>query len=127
MSEIYRPTEAEQAAAYEQICQIARRYALILAAAGGVATIVHPTTQREEGVYTHIQWLHGLGKHPREIERERAALVATAGAVPDLERAAAHYTAMAAEARSMAGKPEALEPSRQAAHQARLTDLERRN
>lgn len=67
------PTEAEQAAAYEQICEIARKNALILNAAGGVVTIVHPATQRADGLYEHIQYVHGLGKHPKTLAEERAA------------------------------------------------------
>ncbi|WP_175725126.1 hypothetical protein [Burkholderia ambifaria] len=67
-------TDAEQAEAYDRICSIAREYALILNAAGGVVTIVHPDTQRSEGVRDQIQWLHGLGKHPKTIEREKEEL-----------------------------------------------------
>ena len=67
------PTDAEQAAAYEQICELARNNALILNAAGGVVTIVHPATQRAEGLYEHIQYVHGLGKHPKTLAEERAA------------------------------------------------------
>lgn len=86
-------TDAEQAEAYDRICAIAREYALILSAAGGVVTIVHPETQRAEGVRDHIQWLHGLGKHPETIAREkedaqrqaeRAAPAATAEKQPEL-------------------------------------------
>jgi hypothetical protein len=67
------PTDAEQAASYEQICELARNNALILNAAGGVVTIVHPATQRAEGLYEHIQYVHGLGKHPKTLAEERAA------------------------------------------------------
>ena len=67
------PTDAEQAAAYEQICEIARNNALILNAAGGVVAIVHQATQRAEGLYEHIQYVHGLGKHPKTLAEERAA------------------------------------------------------
>lgn len=66
-------TEAEQAEAYDRVCAIAREYALILSAAGGVVTIVHPDTQREEGLREHIQWVHGLGEHPKTLERQRNA------------------------------------------------------
>lgn len=59
--------------AYEQVCQIAKEHALIYQAAGGWVTIVHPTTQKEEGIYEHTQWVHGLGKHPKTLEQERAA------------------------------------------------------
>lgn len=67
------PTDAEQAAAYKQICEIARKNALILNAAGGIVTIVHPATQRADGLYERIQHMHGLGKHPRTLAEERAA------------------------------------------------------
>ena len=67
-------TDEEQAEAYDRICVIAREYALILSAAGGVVKIVHPSTQRSEGVRDHIQWVHGLGKHPETIARDNEEL-----------------------------------------------------
>ncbi|WP_454691164.1 hypothetical protein [Achromobacter aloeverae] len=102
MSEILRPTEAQQAAAYDQIAAIARHHALILSAAGGVITIVHPRTQREEGIFERIQWLHGWGKHPAKLEHERA--IAEAGAVPDMDKAQAHYQALAREIAERTGE-----------------------
>lgn len=59
--------------AYDEICNLGRHHALIFSAAGGVVTIVHPQTQKEEGVYEHIQWVHGLGKQPKTLEQELAA------------------------------------------------------
>ncbi len=58
--------------AYDHICEIAKEHALILNAFGGVVTIVHPDTQRQESLYDHIQYVHGLGAHPDTLERERA-------------------------------------------------------
>lgn len=52
------------AEAYDRICQLARDHQLILEAAGGVVTICHTDVQREEGLYCHVQWVHGKGKHP---------------------------------------------------------------
>ena len=57
--------------AYTEITKLARGHALIHDAAGGVVVIMHPDTQREEGVYEHIQWVHGLGKHPETLKHER--------------------------------------------------------
>jgi hypothetical protein len=51
------------AAAYDQIAKLGRDHALILQGAGGVLTIVHPDTQRSEGVYCKCQWMSG--KHGR--------------------------------------------------------------
>ncbi|CAJ0894095.1 hypothetical protein R77569_04369 [Ralstonia mannitolilytica] len=51
--------------AYDEICRLAREHALVWQAGGGVVTIVHPDTQKEAGVYGQIQWVHGLGPHPR--------------------------------------------------------------
>jgi len=59
--------------AYEEICRLAREHALILSAVGGVTTIVHPATQKSEGLYEKIQHLHGLGAHPDTLMREREA------------------------------------------------------
>lgn len=52
------------AEAYANICVLARNHALVLEAVGGVITIVHPDVQREEGLYCHVQWVHGKGPHP---------------------------------------------------------------
>lgn len=60
-----------QEAAYEAVCRLAREHALILSAAGGVVTIVHPRTQREEGLFEHIQRMHGLGPRPGALEEQR--------------------------------------------------------
>ena len=54
--------------AYDECCRLARQYALIYQAAGGVVTIVHPDTQKAEGIYAHIQYVHGLGPHPSSIK-----------------------------------------------------------
>lgn len=59
--------------AYEEIGGLARDHALILSAAGGVTTIVHPATQRREGLFEQIQHMHGLGAHPDTLAREREA------------------------------------------------------
>ena len=53
--------------AYIKISKIAREHALIYQAADGMMIILHPDTQREKGVYNHIQWVHGLGPHPERI------------------------------------------------------------
>lgn len=66
-----------QAQAYDECCRIAREHALILSAVGGVVTFVHPDTQKEEGLYEHIQYIHGLGPHPKSAEY---AALAKAGA-----------------------------------------------
>lgn len=47
-----------QSEAYDKVCEIAREHALILSAAGGIVTIVHPDTQKEQGVYDKIQLMH---------------------------------------------------------------------
>jgi hypothetical protein len=47
--------------AYIEICRLAREHALVWQAAGGVVTIVDVETQKEEGIYEEIQFLHKLG------------------------------------------------------------------
>lgn len=61
-------TTMTSAQAYDECCRIARAHALIYQAAGGVVTIVHPDTQKSEGIFHHIQHVHGLGPHPSTIE-----------------------------------------------------------
>lgn len=56
--------------AYKEICRLAREHALVWQAYGGIVTIVHPDTQKSEGIYDHIQFTHGLGKHPETLKRE---------------------------------------------------------
>ena len=50
--------------AYKQIAELAREHALIHQGYGGILVIVHPDTQKEQGIYEHVQWVHGLGPHP---------------------------------------------------------------
>ena len=57
--------------AYDEVCRIAREYALIHQGHGGVVVIVHPETQREDGIYEEVQYMHGLGPHPKELERQK--------------------------------------------------------
>jgi len=56
--------------AYDEVCRIAREHALVFSAYGGVVTIIHPETQREHGLWESIQYMHGLGKHPRTLADE---------------------------------------------------------
>ena len=58
-----------QGDAYIRIVEIAREHCLVFQAAGGVVTIAHPDTQRAEGVYCHVQWVHGKGQHPDNVCR----------------------------------------------------------
>ena len=51
--------------AYEEIVKLARAHALVYQAVGGIVVIVHPETQKKEGIYEKIQWMHGLGPHPK--------------------------------------------------------------
>jgi len=55
--------------AYQEIAHMAREHALVHQASGGIILIVHPDTQKEQGIYEHIQWVHGLGPHPDKIEK----------------------------------------------------------
>jgi cysteine synthase len=68
--EVIRMTPEE---AYAKIAELAREHALISAAAGGVVVVVHPNTQKAEGLYEHIQWVHGLGPHPETLKQQREA------------------------------------------------------
>jgi len=57
--------------AYEEIARLGREHGLIAQAAGGTIVIVHHETQKEEGIFDHVQWVNGKGKHPETLERER--------------------------------------------------------
>lgn len=46
--------------AYEDVVMLAREHALIYQAVGGVVVIVHPETQKKEGIYEKIQRMHCL-------------------------------------------------------------------
>lgn len=55
----------------ESAIELGRSHALILSAYSGEATLVHPVKQKAEGLFEHIQCVHGLGKHPKTLECER--------------------------------------------------------
>jgi hypothetical protein len=61
-----------QAEAYDECCRIAREHALISSACAGMTFIIHPETQKSMGEWEKIQYMHGLGKHPDTLARERA-------------------------------------------------------
>lgn len=44
--------------AYEEVVRLAREHALIYKAVGGVVVVVHPATQKKEGIYEKIQRMH---------------------------------------------------------------------
>jgi hypothetical protein len=73
--------------AYELIAQLARDHALIHNAFGGVIVVVHPKTQREQGIYEHIQYVHGLGPHPTDIKAPTPEAPAAPDVQDKLERA----------------------------------------
>lgn len=50
--------------AYEAIAKLAGEHGLIHQAYGGVIVIVHPETQRQEGIEAHCLYMAGLGEHP---------------------------------------------------------------
>jgi hypothetical protein len=51
-------------AAWDDIMEIARRNGLILAGYGGTVTLMHPETQRAEGLRCKCLHMAGLGPHP---------------------------------------------------------------
>lgn len=57
--------------AWDEIDRLAREHGLIYQAYGGVVVLVHPDTQKSEGLYEFCQYSSGLGKHPKTLERER--------------------------------------------------------
>lgn len=57
--------------AYDAVAKLAAEHALILQGFGGVLTIVHPDTQRHEGIEEQCLYMAGMGKHPATIEQQR--------------------------------------------------------
>lgn len=57
--------------AYDAVAKLAAEHALILQGFGGVLTIVHPETQRREGVEEQCMYMAGMGQHPTTIEQQR--------------------------------------------------------
>lgn len=63
--------------AYDAVAKIAAEHALIAQGFGGVLTIVHPDTQRAEGLEAHCLYVAGQGEHP-DAERQRQQMAAQA-------------------------------------------------
>ena len=64
------------AEAYERVAQLASDHALVYQAAGGTILVVHPDTQRAQGIYELCQYMAGKGPHPsrrREGESSSSA------------------------------------------------------
>ena len=57
--------------AYETVAKLAAEHALIAQGYGGVLTIVHPDTQRAEGLEALCLHMAGLGPHPSTVEQQR--------------------------------------------------------
>ena len=57
--------------AYEAVARLAAEHALIAQGFGGVLTIVHPDTQRAEGLDAHCLYVAGQGEHPATIEQRK--------------------------------------------------------
>ena len=55
--------------AYDAVAKLAAEHALIAQGFGGVLTIVHPETQRAEGLEALCLHMAGQGPHPTTIER----------------------------------------------------------
>lgn len=56
--------------AYDQVAKLAAEHALIAQGFGGVLTIVHPETQRAEGLEAHCLYMAGHGPHPEMIRQQ---------------------------------------------------------
>lgn len=57
--------------AFDAVAKLAAEHALIAQGFGGVLTIVHPETQRAEGLEAHCLYVAGQGPHPTTIEQQR--------------------------------------------------------
>ncbi len=54
--------------AYAAVAKIAAEHALIAQGFGGVLTIIHPDTQRAEGLEALCLYMAGQGPHPAELK-----------------------------------------------------------
>lgn len=57
--------------AYDAVAKLAAEHALIAQGFGGVLTIVHPDTQRAEGLEALCLHMAGLGPHPASLEQQK--------------------------------------------------------
>jgi hypothetical protein len=57
--------------AYEAVAKLAAEHALIAQAFGGVIVIVHPDTQREQGIEANCLYMAGQGEHPTTIAQNK--------------------------------------------------------
>ena len=57
--------------AYDQVAKLAAEHALIAQGFGGVLTIVHPDTQRAEGLEAHCLYMAGKGPHPETLKQQQ--------------------------------------------------------
>lgn len=65
--------------AYDAVARLAAEHALIAQGFGGVLTIVHPETQRAEGLEALCLYMAGQGEHPAAIaQRQQIAEQAAA-------------------------------------------------
>ena len=55
---------------WDEVMALAKKYALIKIAAGGIAVLMCHEVQKEQGIFDHIQWVHGLGKHPGTLKEK---------------------------------------------------------
>lgn len=57
--------------AYETVAKIAAEHALIAQGFGGILTIVHPETQRAEGLEELCLYMAGQGPHPAALKQQQ--------------------------------------------------------
>ncbi len=57
--------------AYETLAMIAAEHALIAQGFGGILTIVHPETQRAEGLEELCLYMAGQGPHPAALKQQQ--------------------------------------------------------
>ena len=65
---LVKPDRKKAEQAYEDIIKLARDNALVLQAAGGVVTIVHPMTQDEHGLSAICLYMAGISNFPKQGE-----------------------------------------------------------
>lgn len=67
--------------AYEAVAKLASEHALIAQGFGGVLTIVHPDTQRAEGLEALCLYMAGQGPHPGTLGQQQRTGHSTPDAV----------------------------------------------
>ena len=61
-------TKQEISDKWAEIIRMAEEFGFVYHSYGGVALLLHPDVQKEQGVYEQVQYACGRGEHPQTIK-----------------------------------------------------------